>query len=78
LDIFHQLEVCAALLDLLYRSSDHFVGEFAQDDAILQDLLVVALRYWLSQNFKDPVEDFLLLFLIAGLKISIIFHKSVK
>lgn len=66
LDVFHQLEVGAAFLDLLNRARGQLVGQFAQDDAILEDVLVGTRGEFLPEDTRDPFENLLLLFLVAG------------
>lgn len=68
LNIFHQLEVCATLLDLLDASWSQLVGKLAENDAILQDVFVLSSWNFLTQNSVDPFENFLLLLLVALLE----------
>lgn len=65
MDVLHELEVCASFLDLLDASWGQFVGKLAKDDSIAQNVLIVAGWYRLAQNGIDPVENFLLLFLVT-------------
>jgi hypothetical protein len=69
LNVLHELEICATFLDLLDRSRGHFVGEFAENDAILQNILIITFGNCLTQNGENPLENFLLLFLIAALHV---------
>lgn len=73
LDVLHQLEVGALLLDLLHRSWGQLVDQLAEGDSVLQHLLVVSVE-GLSDHLGDPVEHLLLLFLVAGLKDSMLGH----
>jgi hypothetical protein len=68
LNIFHQLEVGSTFLNLLDTSRCQFVGKFAQNNSILQDVFVVTSWNGFTQNSEDPFEDFLFLFLVASLK----------
>lgn len=43
LNIFHQLEIGAAFLNFLDRSRCHFICKLTKNNAILQDILIVAL-----------------------------------
>jgi hypothetical protein len=55
-------------LDLLDASGRKLVGELAQNDSVLQDILIVSSRDGLTEHCVDPFENFLLLFLIALLR----------
>lgn len=68
LDVLHQLEVGAALLDLLHRSGGQFVGQLAQPDAVLENVLVLPAGDLLANHGEHPVEHFLFLFLVAWLR----------
>lgn len=67
LDVLHELEVCAALLDFLHSTRHDFVDQFAQNYAVFEDFFVIAFWDGLANDGKDPVEDFLFLFLVAWL-----------
>lgn len=69
LNVLHQLEVGAALLNLLHRAGSQFIGQLAQPNAILEYVLVLATGHLLAKHCKDPVEDLLFLFLVAWLQI---------
>lgn len=68
LNVFHKLEISALLLDLLDRARREFVDQLAQDHAILEDVLIVATREGFPGHSSNPVQDFLLLFLVPGLQ----------
>lgn len=68
LNVFHKLEVGSSLLDLLDGARGQLVDELAQDDAIFQDVLVRAVGEGLAGHLGDPLQHFLLLFLVSGLK----------
>ena len=54
LDVLHQLEVGSLLLDLLHRSGGDGVDQLAQDDAVLEHLLVLADQL-LASDGLDPI-----------------------
>lgn len=66
LDVLHQLEVGSLLLDLLHGSGGNSVDQLAQDNAVLQHILVIADQL-LAGHLADPVQDLLLLILVTGL-----------
>lgn len=70
LNVLHKLEVGSPLLYFLHRSGCQFVGQFAQDDAIFEHVLVGSSGQWLAEHVADPGENLLLLFLVPGLKVS--------
>lgn len=67
LDVLHQLEVGSLLLDLLDGSGSNGVDQLAQDNAVLQHILVIADQL-LAGHLADPVQDLLLLILVTGLQ----------
>lgn len=68
LHVLHQLEIGAALLDLLDRAGRQLIGQSAQDRAVLQHVLVLAGGQRLAEHRVDPSQHLQLLFLVAGLR----------
>lgn len=67
LHVLHQLEVGAALLDLLDRAGRQLIGQSAQHLAVLQDVLVLAGGHRLAEHGEHPRQHLQLLFLVARL-----------
>lgn len=67
LHVLHQLEIGAALLDLLDRAGRQFVCQLAQPNAVLEDVLVLALRHRLADDGKHPGQHLQFLVLVARL-----------
>lgn len=68
LDVLHQLEVGSLLLDLLHGAGGDRIDQLAEDDAVLQHLIVVADQL-LSGHRADPIQHLLLGILVTGLQI---------
>lgn len=68
LNVLHQLEVGSLLLDLLHGSGRDGVDQLAEDDAVLQHLIVFADQL-LASDGRDPIQNLLLSVLVAGLKL---------
>lgn len=68
LNVLHQLEVGAALLNLLHGARGQLIDQLAQPDAVLEDVLILAAGHLLAEHGEDPVEHLLFLFLVAWLQ----------
>lgn len=67
LDVLHQLEIGAFLLDFLHRARLDLVDEIAEDHAVFEYVLKFTGRHRFTKHVEDPFEDLLFQFLVAGL-----------
>lgn len=56
--VLHQLEIAAFRVDPFHTAWQVLVGQFAQQNTILQDLFERLIsRYFLTSNLLDPIKD---------------------
>lgn len=65
--VLHQLEIAAFRVDPFHTAWDVLVGQFAQDNTILEDLFERLIsRYLFTNNSLDPVKDLSLNFRVGS------------